>query len=108
MIDTLGVTRHLGADDTGSVCIGIGAAHAADAAIGIDVHFQRAGARTVVRTDRVADARGTFGFRGGVFSGNRGRKVHVFSILHQRRGKKAEVTSIKNIHHPHREARHIP
>ncbi len=99
MIDALGITRHLGADHAGGVSIGVGPAHAADPAIGIDVDLQRAGARTVMRANRVSDT--DFGLRGGFFSGNRGRNVHVFCILHQRCGKKAEVTSIKNIHPDH-------
>ncbi len=99
MIDALGIPRHLGADHAGGIGVGIGAAHTTDAAIGIDIDLQRARARTVMRADRVSDT--DFGLQGGFFSGNRGRNVHVFCILHQRCGKKAEVTSIKNIHPGH-------
>ena len=54
MIDALGITGNLGADDTSGVGIGAGAAHPADPALLRQIDLQRAGGGTVMRTDSVA------------------------------------------------------
>ncbi|MNE64233.1 hypothetical protein D3C80_1596350 [compost metagenome] len=55
MIDALGIARDLGADDARRIGIVRRPAHAADPAVLGQINIQRAGARTVVRTDGMAD-----------------------------------------------------
>lgn len=55
MMDTFGVARDLGADDTGGIGLQLGPADPADALALDHLDVERAGRRTVMRTGGVAD-----------------------------------------------------
>src|SRR6185312_8609791 len=55
MMDTVGVARHLGADNTGRVAVRLGTMDAADAVAAEEFNLESAGRGAVVRTGRMAD-----------------------------------------------------
>src|SRR5262245_16970287 len=68
VVDALGVTGNLGANDPGRVAVIGGAVHPTDPIVAQQLDVKRTGRRTIVRTDRMANGNLGWGVHGHPFA----------------------------------------